>query len=132
MRDLEINGGIQVSGVMNIIDNSQLSKLLIHHTNDELVQEIVFRKIMLKKENKRFLKKWSWVCLIGGIVAASAFLWEFFGGSTGLPEYVVSIISLLIPLMNGYIFFSNPPEFIAEHRIAISEAYKLLRIRGAV
>ncbi|MHC8381926.1 hypothetical protein [Pseudomonas sp. LB3P14] len=131
MRDFNNDGQINIHGDFNISDNSNNQhKLLIHCSNEELLQERPFRRENIKIEQKKKIRRLSPLYAIIVILLVATATWATIHGKTDIITLILGAASLLI----GYQTLKatiDPNAFQVEEQNAVNEINKLLKQRRA-
>lgn len=121
------------NGDINILENNNIPvpKLLKQCSNDELLEEIEFRKKMLSKERMQTKNKYKPIIYISAAIFIFGFIWgtyevrditNILNWLYALPGAILGIVSL--------VQMSEPSKFEKKHISALNECKDLLRERG--
>lgn len=121
------------NGDINILENNNIPapKLLKQCSNDELLEEIEFRKKMLSKKRMQTKNKYKPIIYISAAIFSFGFIWgtyevrditNILNWLYALPGAILGIVSL--------VQMSEPSKFEKKHISALNECKDLLRERG--
>jgi len=97
MRDFTNDGSINVHGDMNVTDNSSSEhKLLIHCSNEELLEERPFRQENIRIEQGEKVKRLKPLYVISIILFVAAAAWTTIAGKTDLAAFFMGAASIFI------------------------------------
>lgn len=129
MRDFNNDGDINIQGDFNVTDNSHSEhKLLIHCSNDVLLQERPFRQENIRLEQARKVKQLKPQYALTLILAIAAAVWVTINGKTDFAAIIMGAAALFI----GYQSLRStiePNAFQIEEQNAVNEINKLLKQR---
>lgn len=133
MHNFNNNGKINIQeGNINIYDNSsEIYKLLIHCSNEELLNEKPFRIENIKLEQKRKIKRLIPMYIIFICTLTAAIYYIIFTGN----KDIVSLIFAAASFLTGYSSLAETishNEFQRGERDAIDEINRLLKQRRAI
>nr|WP_321531045.1 hypothetical protein [uncultured Desulfuromonas sp.] len=130
MRDFNNNGKINVSGDFNVTDNShnQEHKLLIHCSNEELLQERPFRQENIWLEQERKVKRLKPFYALSVILFVTAAVWANLNGKTDLASLIMGAASLFIGFQSLKATFEQNA-FQREEQNVVNEIGEILKQR---
>lgn len=130
MRDFKAGRDINVNGDVVIHDEStQVGKLLINCTNDELIEERSHRKSVLWGERKRKLSRLVMVWVVLGLMLTGVAIYLYYVGRSEFSSLVLGGGSIAIGL-GSIKLFVEPNEFELRQQAALKEIAYILRERG--
>ncbi len=130
MRDFKAGRDINVSGDVVINDDStQISKLLVNCTNDELVNERSHRKSVLWGEKKRKLSRLVLAWVFAGVILTVAAIYFYTQGQKDFSSLVLGLGGLAVAFGSIKLFI-EPNEFEQRQHAALREIEYILRERG--
>jgi hypothetical protein len=129
LRDFTNGGNINVGGNFFVTDQSQQHKLLIHCTNEELVEEEQFRRGQLAREQNGKLK-YTLVAVAG--TACIFFIIGLYFWYTGKMERfdLFATTSGFLLAFGSLTFYTTPTQVEKRHKDALQEIHIILRERG--
>lgn len=130
MRDINAGRDINVDGPVIITDNSQQQyKLLIHCTNEELLEEEPLRKQNLALERKGKLNRFLVFIAFAALLAFAAATWYWFKGEMDAFSLVSGATGLMLGIASLKIW-EHPTEFEQRQIDALNEIHMILKERG--
>lgn len=130
MRDIKAGRDINVDGQLIINDNSQQEyKLLIHCTNEELLDEEPHRKQNLAHERKAKLNRFLGFIALAALLVCCAAVWYWFNGKMDAFALVSGVAGLMLGFASLKIW-EHPTEFEQRQIDALREIHMILRERG--
>lgn len=129
LNDFNNDGQINVHGDFNVTDNSHSEHvLLIHCSNERLLQERPFRQENIKLEQTRKIKRLKPLYLFSVVLFIVAAGWATVNGKTDLSSFIIGAASLLFGF-HSLKATIEPNAFQIEEQDAVSEINKILKQR---
>jgi hypothetical protein len=128
VRDFNVGNDVNVQGDMIINDQSNNYKLLIHCTNEELIEEEKLRKLNLKEEKTTKFKKFIFGFSVAGIIFFCAALIFWIKGDMNVYSLLLGFSSLFLAIQSIK-FNEKPTEFEQRQLDALNEIQMILRER---
>lgn len=130
MRDFKAGRDINVNGDVVINDDStQIGKLLINCTDEELFHERAHRKSVLWGERKRKLSRLVVAWVFSGLLLTGGAIYLYSVGRTEFSSLLLGLGSIAIGLGSIKVFI-EPNEFEQRQYSALKEIEYILRERG--
>lgn len=130
MRDFKAGRDIHVNGDVVIHDEStQVGKLLINCTNEELIDERAHRKSVLRGERRRKLNRLVVAWVFSGLILSGLAIYFYLNGRSELSSLALGGGSIAIGL-GSIKMFIEPNEFERRQIDALKEITYIMRERG--
>ncbi|MGY2261510.1 hypothetical protein [Pseudomonas sp. SDO55104_S430] len=130
MKDIKSGRDINIHGDLTINDNSPSYKLLIHCSNEELIEEEKHRRRNLNKEKtakfRRFIPIWAFSAL----ALAFAAFWFWLHGKMDVFSLLIGVAGLILGF-SSLNMYEKPNEFEQRQNNALEEIHNILRDRDA-
>lgn len=131
MRDFNNGGDLNVGGDLNIHDNSQtVYKSFYEMTNEELLDERLFREGNVKIEHEKKVKRLKPFYGLAVLLFAAAAFWSWFNGKTDLITFFMGAGSIFIGFASLKATF-EPNSFQREEQDSVFLISKILKKRRA-
>jgi len=130
LQNFDNNGNMNAGRDINIIDNSNNSKLLIDCTNSELHIEREHRTNLLRQERKAKWKRLATLWMVFAVVGSAVALYFYFiKGNTNLSSIILGLAGIAASVASVKLF-EAPTQFEARQIAALNEISMILRERG--
>lgn len=129
MRDINAGGDINVGGDVHIHDQSNEHTLLIHCANDVLYAQRKHRKMLLRGEWFRKIKRLAFAWLVVGALLSAGALWFYWQGKTNFSSLLLGVGGIACAFASVKVF-EQPTEFEQRQIAALNEIKHILRERG--
>jgi hypothetical protein len=131
LQNFNNDGQINVQGDFNVTDNSHNQhKLLIHCSNEELLEERPFRQENIRLEQARKVKRLRPFYIICVLLFVGAAAWTTINGKADLATFIMGAGSLFVGFQTLKATI-EPNGFQIEEQDAVNEISKLLKQRRA-
>ncbi len=128
MRDIHVGKDINVGGDLVINDQSQKFKLLIHCTNEELLEEEKYRQANLADERATKFNEFIVLIAVTACLIFGAGIWQWFQGKMDLYSLITGGAGFMVGLASLKLY-ERPTVFEQRQMAALEEIHMLLRER---